>query len=87
MNKDIKLDRKAMTSIVENLMKGGFINKSLRDEGALDGGGRLAVDWTRKGTRMIISYAEAFYSIGSPSTRKVNAFNALLVRSALNLAR
>jgi hypothetical protein len=87
MNKDIKLDRKAMTSVVENLMKGGFIKKSLRDEAALDGGGRLTVDWTQKGTRMIISYAEALYSIGNPSTRKVHVFNTLLARSAINLAK
>ena len=64
MNKHIKLDRNATDSVIENLMKSGFITKSLRDDGALGGGGRLAVDWTAKGFRLIASYAEGLCSIG-----------------------
>jgi hypothetical protein len=82
MNKNIKLNRNATTFVIERLMKAGFINESLREDRAASGGGRLTINWTQKGTRMVSSYAEALYSIGNPSKRKIDAFHALLARSA-----
>lgn len=86
MDKNVKLSRKATISVVEHLMTAGFIKRSLRDEGAVAGGGRLTVDWTQKGARLIVRYAEALYSIGTPSKRKIEAFHDLLARSAVNFA-
>ena len=81
MSKDKRLYQKAMVQVVDDLIRAGFIKRSVvKDEAR--GRKSLTIVMTKHRTRMVQGYATALRAIQKPSGRKIDAFNGFLLQQA-----
>jgi hypothetical protein len=85
MNKNIRLNQKALAKVVENLIP-RFVKFTLvKDEKF----GRVSrsIILTKEGTEMVAGYAEAMACIRNPTKRKMQMFADLVTLQALDYLR
>jgi aminoglycoside phosphotransferase (APT) family kinase protein len=85
MNKNVRLNQKALAKVVENLMPRFVKFTVVKDETF----GRVSrsITLTKEGTAMVTRYAEAMSCIRNPTKRKIEMFADLVTLQALDYLR
>jgi hypothetical protein len=86
MNRDQHLNNKATMAVIEDLMRGGLVKRSITRDRP-DGLKKLHVDMTAEGTHVVAAYANALRFIRRPTKRKIQMFNDFLTLQASNYMR
>jgi hypothetical protein len=86
MNKNIRLNQKAAIQVLDDLIQAGFIKRTILKDRPLSLKS-LHTAWTKDGTDMVASYANAFRAIRKPTKRNIDAFNYILTTRAIHYMR